>query len=564
MPAGEDAHGFFGELKRRNVFRVAIAYLAGSWLLVEVSETLFPIYGLSDAAVRLVVTLLAIGFPLTLIFSWVFELTPEGLKLEKDIDPSVSVSHHTGKKLDRIIIVLLAFALGYFAFDKFVLEPNRVADIVQETAQQARSDALVESYGDKSIAVLPFVNLSADPEQEYFSDGISEELLNLLAKIPELRVISRSSAFTFKGKDIAIPKVAAQLNVAHVLEGSVRKAGKRVRITAQLIEARSDSHLWSESYDRELDDIFAVQEEIAAAIGDALEVRLALVAGDAVQPTAIKTTSSGAFDAYLRGRELIYRRGLANLQEAVRQLERSLRLDDNFASAHAQLAIANALLPGYDDSTLPIKARRTAVFQLDRAQALEPDLAEAHGGRALLALDDDPESAIAHARKALTSNPSYVDAMIWLRLALRQLGRYGEADASLRQILLADPLSIIGRYSYARLLSGTGKIAEAHEVADQLLEQSKRMGNWAHADTSLINEGKIAESLSWALRGQVEIHVMAAFIRVGEYDEARRINDDTQNFFVDLAEGRFDEAIPAAQEKMLLDPDDVRAPRGDS
>ena len=208
----------YHELKRRNVIRVAIAYLAASWLLIEAAETIFPLYGFGDAPARIVVTLLAIGFPLFLVFSWVFEITPEGLKLEKDVKREESIGPKSGKKLDRVIILLLALALGYFAVDKFVLEPARVSDLVEESAQQARSEALVESYGEKSIAVLPFVNMSADPEQSYFSDGISEELLNLLAKIPELRVISRSSSFSFKGKDVAIPEVGKRLNVAHILE----------------------------------------------------------------------------------------------------------------------------------------------------------------------------------------------------------------------------------------------------------------------------------------------------------------------------------------------------------
>ena len=545
----------YHELKRRNVFRVAIAYLAGSWLLVEVSETLFPVYGLSDAAIRMVVTLLAIGFPLLLIFSWVYELTPEGLKLEKDIDPSVSVTHHTGKKLDRIIIVLLALALSYFAFDKFVLEPARVSDLVEETAQQARSDALVESYGDKSIAVLPFVNMSADPEQEYFSDGISEELLNLLAHIPELRVISRSSAFSFKGKDIPIPTVAEQLNVAHVLEGSVRKAGNRVRITAQLIEARSDSHLWSESYDRELDDIFVVQDEIAAAISEALKMKLALAAGEVVKPTAIKAVNTDAYDAYLQGRELIHRRGQENMEGAVRHLERSLRLDDNFAPAHAQLAIATMLLTSIVASP-PDEAIRTAIRHLDRAQALEPDLAEAHAGRALLArFANDPESTVKHARQALASNPNYIDAMHWLLQALSDLGRFKEADAIEKQMLEIDPLSIIGRVHYASGLMFRGRIKEAHELANQMLAQSLHAGYRVHAQTSLWYEGKIAESLSWALKEpEGNIYVIYAFELVGEYDEARRVKHRF-TYWADVVEGRWDEAIRATQRNLHLNPD---------
>ena len=255
---------FLKELKRRNVLRVGAAYVVGSWLLIQVAETIFPLFGYGDTPARMVVIVLAIAFIPSLIFSWAFEITPEGLKRDADVDRDLSVIQTTGKKLDRIILVVLALALAYFAFDKFVLDPARdaveLATATQEAHQEGRSEALVDSYGDKSIAVLPFVNMSSDPEQEYFSDGISEELLNLLAKIPELRVISRSSSFAFKGGKIDIPTVAKKLNVAHVLEGSVRKAGNQVRITAQLIDARTDTHLWSETYDRELANIFAVQD----------------------------------------------------------------------------------------------------------------------------------------------------------------------------------------------------------------------------------------------------------------------------------------------------------------
>ncbi|MDH5346113.1 MAG: adenylyl cyclase, partial [Gammaproteobacteria bacterium] len=455
----------FSELKRRNVFRVAIAYLAASWLLIEVAETIFPLYGLGDAPARIVVTLLAIGFPLFLVFSWLYELTPEGLKLEKDVDRAGPARRAGTTRLDRVIIVLLALAVGYFALDKFIIEPRRVAEIVEETAQQARSEALVESYGEKSIAVLPFINLSADPEQEYFSNGISEEILNLLAQIPELRVISRSSAFSFKGKDVAIPEVARQLNVAHVLEGSVRKAGERVRITAQLIEARSDTHLWSQSYDRALDDIFAVQDEIASAIREALRMRLAVGASER-GPTAIQAANSSAYDAYLKGRELMHHRNRDSMEEAFNHLERAVRLDDGFAPAHAQLAMATMLLSSYVKTDREA-ARRTAIRHLDRAEALEPDLAEMHAGRALLAqYADDPETMIVHAQKALTVNPSYVDAMNWLQLALSRLGRYEQAHSVLRNMLATDPLSIIARMHYAEWLAERRRITEAHEVAE--------------------------------------------------------------------------------------------------
>ena len=254
------------ELKRRNVLRVVAGYVAVSWLAIQIVETLFPMFGLSDAAARGVVIALAIGFIPALVFAWIFELTPEGFKRDAEVDHGAPGMRELGNRFDRLIIVMLVFAVAFFAFDKFVLDPAR--DVAREAAaeQRGRSRALVESYGEKSIAVLPFVNMSSDPEQEYFSDGIAEELLNLLAQIQELRVISRSSAFSFKGKDIEIPEIAERLNVAHILEGSVRKSGNKIRITAQLIEASTDTHLWSQTYDRELEDIFAIQDEIAADV----------------------------------------------------------------------------------------------------------------------------------------------------------------------------------------------------------------------------------------------------------------------------------------------------------
>ena len=235
------------------MLRVGAAYLAVAWLLIQVAQTVFPAFGLGADRCPQRHRVLAIGLLPALIFAWVFELTPEGLKRESEVDRSQSITPQTGKKLDRVIMGVLALALGYFAFDKFVLAPQREQAATEAARAEGRTEALVKSYGDKSIAVLPFVNMSADKDQEYFSDGISEELLNLLAKIPELRVIARTSSFSFKGKDVEHrARSRSELNVAHVLEGSVRKSGNKVRITAQLIEARSDTHLWSQTYDRQL------------------------------------------------------------------------------------------------------------------------------------------------------------------------------------------------------------------------------------------------------------------------------------------------------------------------
>jgi TolB-like protein len=521
------------ELRRRNVLRMAVLYAVAAWLIMQVGEVLESLVGLPPWAGSTILALIAVGFPIALIFSWFYEITPEGISLEKDIDRAESINHVTGRRWDFVVISLLCAAVILFAYDKW----------------------WIGGPPEKSIAVLAFENMSADPEQEYFSDGISEEILNLLAQIPELTVISRSSAFSFKGKDIAIPAVAEQLNVAHVLEGSVRKVGNRVRITAQLIEARSDSHLWSQSYDRELDDIFAVQDDIAAAISDALKVKLALVAGVATQPTAIKTANTDAYDAYLRGRELIHHGAREAMEDAVRHLKRSLSLDNDFAPAHAQLAIATMLLTGYVASPRE-EARQSAIAHLDRAQELAPDLAEAHAGRALLAYyADDYESTIAHARRALASNPNHIVAMDWLHGALNRLGRYEEANAILKQMLDTDPLSVIGPVNYAYWLRSRGRNEEAHDVADQMLAQNPSRAYQTHAATSLWSEGKIAESLSWALRAPAgNSNAMWAFAFVGEYDEARRINA-RHTYFVDMIEGRWDEAIRATQTNMQLYPE---------
>jgi TolB-like protein/Flp pilus assembly protein TadD len=560
----------YRELKRRNVFRVAIAYLALAWLVTEVAGTLFPAFGIPDWSVRFIVIVFALGFVPALIISWVYELTPEGLKRETEVVREQSITHLTAKRLDVFTIGVVVVALAFILADRLWLSPQLAeqsaspAEIVTEAVQTPES---APPYPPNSIAVLAFTDLSPEGDQEYFSDGISEELLNLLAQIPELRVISRSSAFSFKGKDIAIPAVAKQLNVAHVLEGSVRKTGNRVRITAQLIETRSDSHLWSETYDRELDDIFAVQDEIAGAIIDALKVKLVLVAGEPAKPKAIKAANTDAYDVYLRGRELIRLRGRQNLEEAVRHLERALRLDETFAPAHAQLAIATALLERSSAAYGRLSREevlRIALPHLDRAQELEPDLAEAHAGRVLLA--DDPEAAIEHARKALAVNPSYSDAMYWLYLALKNLGRYEEASATLMQMLVTDPLNIVGRHAYALWLARRGRVEEAHEMADQLLLQSPWGGYTKHAQISVGWEGKITEGLSWALRAHAEDpstyifseYRVLGFIWVGEYDEARRIDDELA-YVVDVAEGRFDDAIQATQKRMQLDPYNVEA-----
>src|SRR5213080_3809306 len=280
---------FFTELKRRNVIRFAGLYLVGSWLLVQVASTVLPMFGAPEWLPRSVVILLALGFLPALIFSWVFELTPEGLKRDEDVKPEESIAPQTARRMNRTIIAVLLLALAYFAFDKFVLAPRRVAGPHDFPAGASA----------KSIAVLPFDNLSDDKSNAYFAEGIQDEILTRLSKIAALKVISRTSTQQYQSKPGNLSEIAKQLGVAHVLEGSVQKSGESVRVNVQLIKAEGDTHLWAESYNRKLDDVFGVEGEVASAIADQLNAKLSGTEQKAV--TDKPTQNTAAYDAYLRG-----------------------------------------------------------------------------------------------------------------------------------------------------------------------------------------------------------------------------------------------------------------------
>ena len=296
---------FFEELKRRNVFRVGIAYTVAAWLLLQVTDIVFPRIGLPDSAVTLVIALLATGFIPALIFAWAFEMTPDGIKKEADVDRTKSITSVTGHKLDRAIIGVLVVALAYFVFDKFSAgsEVTGVAETQPQTV--VTPDVPVENGQSdiRSVAVLPFAAMSSGEDDGYFADGLTEEILNSLARLPELLVTARTSSFHFKGKDLPIPEIAATLGVDHVVEGSVRRSGDRVRITAQLIRAEDGFHLWSDTYDRTLEDVFAVQEDIAENIAGTLDVVLNEDNRQRMRDARIEDVE--AFIAYQKGMEIM-------------------------------------------------------------------------------------------------------------------------------------------------------------------------------------------------------------------------------------------------------------------
>jgi TolB-like protein/Tfp pilus assembly protein PilF len=461
----------FSELKRRTVFRVAIAYLAAAWLVTEVAGTVLPAFGYGDSELRMIIVILAIALVPVLVFSWVFEFTTEGLKLEVDVDREQSITRYAGKKIDRLIVALLALALGYFAFDKFVMEPRRVAELVNETAQQARSEALVESYGDSSIAVLPFVNLSADPEQEYFSDGIAEELLNLLGQVPELRVISRSSAFRFKGKQVDIPSVAEQLKVANILEGSVRKAGNQIRIAAQLIEGRSDTQIWSETYELELTapNLFDTQAHIAERIASALNT--VLLEDDRERINRNPTGSLDAYEAYLMGRHRMATRAREDLEQAAVYFSRAVELDPKFTLAWVGLADANLLLVNYGAAPTD-HAMDRAASALSHALSLDDQLGPAYTALGLShSLRGDPIAAEGAYLRAVELDPSYATSYHWYAdLLINSFGEAAMAIPLLEKARTLDPLSPIISVTLGEAFGWTGDVASSIRYYHRALE----------------------------------------------------------------------------------------------
>ena len=569
----------FEELKRRNVFRVGIAYAVTAWLLLQMGDIFVDALEAPGWVMKGLMVVLLVGFPIALLFAWAFEVTPEGIKRESEVDRSQSITQVTRRKLDTAIIVVLAVALGYFVYDKFMPAPDAqpalpssAAVEVQEQAPDGQPAADTPAAPpDKSIAVLPFVNLSSDPEQEFFSDGISEELLNVLAQFPGLRVAARTSSFQFKGQNQDIGEIARLLKVKHVLEGSVRKAGNRLRITAQLIEADSGYHLWSETYDRELDDVFAIQDEISAAISEALRIELALGPGApaAGLPKVAESDNTAAYEAFLKGRHLINQRGRRNINLGVEELERAVRLDPEYAPAHAWLAIGIALLlnspTSYGEYSLA-EMLELATPHLERALALDPGLAEAHGAEGLIKLGmADYPGAVEATSHALEINPVYVDAMNWRNIALQAYGNWDAAMDQLRLVIEVDPLSIIGRLNYVSFLAESEpEVTEA--MARGLMEQSPWAGYVSMSRVYAFAHQDFSQALYWALKAYRESPldelsnrgVVFLFAFVGEFDEARRISDQS-SYVVDLFEGQAETAVTDLERRASADPDNPEA-----
>ncbi len=461
---GRESINFFAELKRRNVYKVAVAYAVASWLLIQIATQVFPFFEIPNWAVRLVVLLLIAGFPVALIFSWAFEITPEGIKRESEIESDKSITHHTGRKIIALTIALAVMAAGLLAFQLF---RARSATARANVAGQANP------IPDKSVAVLPFDNLSDDKSNAYFAEGIQDEILTRLSKIAALKVISRTSTQKYKSAPDNLREVGKQLGVANLLEGSVQKVANAVHVNVQLIRAATDEHLWAESYNRKLDDVFGVEGEVASAIADQLNAKLSGTEQKAV--TDKPTQNAAAYDAYLRGLAIEHTQySYESYQQAARDYVEAVQLDPKFAFAWARLAVLRSFLffNAVDQNTNTAGAVKEAA---DRAMALAPEAGEswiAQGAYRYRVLRDFAGAVTAYKQAQIRlPNNSYL--LQNLAFVQRRLGLWQEAEATFKKALELDPrdfqlLGSLGGEFYAYLR----RFDDARAALDRALEIS--------------------------------------------------------------------------------------------
>lgn len=432
----EDLHIFWGktlsllgELKRRNVFRVAGVYAVVGWLLVQVGASLEEAVGLPEWFDGLVVSLLAIGFPIAIIFAWAFELTADGIKRTSAVDKEDSITAKTGNKLDIVLVLALLLFAGAMVVPG-LLNTDRLPGLTNDVVAEA------------SIAVLPFADLSPDGDQEYFADGISEELLNVLAQVDGMKVAGRTSSFAFKGRNEDLREIGRVLDVAHILEGSVRSQGDKVRVTAQLIQVSDGFHLWSETYDGDLNDIFEVQDNIAAEILVAMKAQLSVEEAPELAP--VQRTDVTAYGLFLEARDLIFTRNPKKMERALDLLNKAIDIDPAYAPAYASRAKVLTLLSDRPGSYGTLPGGETllrAQSDVEKALQLDSDLSDAHAVQGLINSDSGrADFAITNLRRAIELNPNSLDARNWLALALANDGRIRDVAAQLRALTDIDPL----------------------------------------------------------------------------------------------------------------------------
>jgi len=499
LATNNDNGSFFAELKRRNIYRVGVAYAVVTWLLLQVLDIVAPIIVLPDWVPKLVLTLMVIGFPVAMLFAWAYEITPEGIKREKDVDRSQSITGHTGRRLDRITIGVLIAVVALLLVDKFLLTEGEVASqLAARQAEPAQNTGSAQDAGSSqdtgpSIAVLPFVNMSAEASSAYFSDGLADTVLHMLAQVHQIRVAARTSSFQFRDQAMDIAEIGRQLNVGSVLEGSVQRAGNKIRITAQLIDVSNGFHLWSGNFDRNLDDVFAVQDEIANEVVSALKV--SLLGTPDLDLGNDQTDNLDAYTEYLLAISDLDKPDSESLAKSVVHLQEAIRLDPNYARAWSTLARAYLALGGY--GTMRFKeAHAAARDAAGRALELAPDSSEA---LAVLGIADLREGNLRNAgellSKAIETGPNDAFAAATYAEYLANRPRPEETVAAFKRTLRLDPLledALIGlAVEYIRI----SDFAAAHETLARLRSMNPRSPNAAAFDAMTYrSEGNYADA----------------------------------------------------------------------
>lgn len=543
--------GLFSELRRRNVFRMAVLYLVAAWLVMQVTEVTISLVGLPIWSGRAILAVLVIGLPIALTFSWFYELTPEGMKHEVDADAAESITKVTSRRVDIVVVSLLAAAVIVFAYDKWWL----------------RDDMTPVLPASNSVAVLPFVNESDDPAQQYFSDGMTDELINMLARLPGLRVTARASSFQFAGSlaGVEIGEIARQLGVATVVVGSVRRAEGNLEVTARLVNADDGLQMWSENFDREITDIFAIQNEIATAIAEALQVRLTLEW--ATKPSVSRAASIDAYNLYLLGRYHFEKRTVFELEEAQRYFDNAIERDPKYAPAYNGLADSILLQSDGAYGNVPVEQSIAAALPLiEKSLELNPLLAETHASLGFLrSFEWDLLASEAALIRATELNPNLSRAFVWLYVTYDRGVQPRKALETLQRALALDPLSPIVNTNMAAEMWIRSRTNEALQAANRIIQISPD-GPLGYRRTGRIKwtSGGLAEAVNW-YRQSIEKapedknsrrELGSLLVDLGMYDEAESLLDD-QRYIAYLAQGRVEEALAVVRTSLEERPENL-------
>jgi TolB-like protein/Flp pilus assembly protein TadD len=508
---------FFAELKRRNVYKVAVAYAVAGWALSQGIAQVFPVFDIPNWVIRLIVVLIVVGLPIALVLSWMFEITPEGIKRTGAAD---AVGQHSrGHTWIYIVIVAAAFSIGLFFLGRYSAGNK----------ESGLPPAAAGSLPEKSIAVLPFENLSRDPDNAYFAEGVQDEILTRLAKVADLKVISRTSTQHFKSAPENLRDIAKQLGVTNILEGSVQKAADQVRVNVQLINAMTDAHVWADTYDRKLTDIFAVESEIAKTIAETLQARLTGSEKSSIAKTP--TVNPEAYELYLKGRFFWNKRTGDDLRKSIEYLKQAIAKDPGYALAYAALADSYGILRFYGGAS-PNESIVPATAAAKKALELDDSLAEAHASLGLIATEElEIHRGLSELERAVQLNPNYATAHHWLSLALTALGQSDRSITELKRALELDPLSMIINadlsigYLYAR------RYDEAEAQARKTLEiDSRSFVAHYYLGMALQLKGQLKKAIP-EFQKAVELNndpysiamLAQAHARNGQTDEARKL-----------------------------------------